>query len=436
MRETALALVMALAAQGCSSGVRRGPVAPGPPETAAAESPGFRAAPARPARSLTLDEAIELAVERSPRLAAREAAVAEALGELDQARAWRNPALFGGRESITFDHDAGGDQAQDIAGVSYPFALGRPVAAASARAAAELRVAEAELELARRRLRLRLSRAFTDALIAEDRRRLAGREREVLERLRELAAARFRAGDLSEREVAATAVAAERVAVALVEAESARDQALRALAAEIGDPDLEIEEVVGEVDPEPPPIDRREIERRLLEDSPLSRKWEGERARALGRVREAEAAAWPVLTLSAAYRRYAETEQDTVDIGVQVPLPVFDRNAGAIRAARARLSRVEQEVLDETARTIAGLRRSFDRLESLAAKVELYRERLLPAAERSVELAEDAFEAGAASTLDVLEAERQLIRARREALEARGEHHRVVDDVLHPVPSP
>src|SRR3546814_15290238 len=62
-----------------------------------------------------------------------------------------------------------------------------------------------------------------------------------------------------------------------------------------------------------------------------------ERARA--GIAVATAAAVPDPTLRAGFRRYNDDDSSAIVVGVSVPIPVFDRNRGAILEARQSLDR-------------------------------------------------------------------------------------------------
>jgi len=386
--------------------------------------------PADP-KDLTLNEAFALAESLSADLAARKDAVAAAKGRLEQAKTWPNPTLRVGRESITpsSERDNGGDQAQDVIGLNYPIFLGNQRGAAVARAEEEFRLAEAEWEVAQRELRVRVAQAFADALFAQEGLVLSRREQEIAQKLHELAKTRLDAGDIAEREVVRADVDAGRASIRVLDAESIRDQAMLSLGAAIGDRKLQIRAVNGDMALPAIEISFEELERLILEDSPLARRWAALRAVAQGKVREAEAAGWPVLNLSAAYRRYAATDQNTVDLGIDLPLPIFDRRSGAIDAARAELTQTEREILAELTRTLAELAARFRELRSLRERLDVYRKTLIPSTERSLELVSTAYQGREASTLELLDAERSLIEVRRESLEASRAYHRAAADL-------
>ena len=105
---------------------------------------------------------------------------------------------------------------------------------------------------------------------------------------------------------------------------------------------------------------------------------------------------------------------------LSMELPVFDQNQAQI--ARARYA-VEQAVrtLDALDREVTQeIRGAVDRSVTAWRLVKIYRERSLPLAESSLDLSREAYKAGRASFLSVLEAQRFFLDSRSRYLEAAG----------------
>lgn len=101
-----------------------------------------------------------------------------------------------------------------------------------------------------------------------------------------------------------------------------------------------------------------------------------------------------------------------------VPVPIFNRNQGAILRAQhemiAAQRALEQLHLDLTNR----LAPTFERYANARAQVERYQARLLPAAKESLELTQRTYEAGEASYLGLLTAQRTFFQTNINYLEA------------------
>jgi cobalt-zinc-cadmium efflux system outer membrane protein len=141
---------------------------------------------------------------------------------------------------------------------------------------------------------------------------------------------------------------------------------------------------------------------------------------AAAQVRHEEAKAWPDVTVSLG----AENEDmegrgpDWMGmVGVQVPLPLFDRNQGAIAAAEAEARRAAEELKAAEARLAA----EYEGLRGSAAALETSRRMLateaIPAREREQSLAEAAARGGRTDLAPALMARLGVIELREKLLE-------------------
>jgi cobalt-zinc-cadmium efflux system outer membrane protein len=141
-----------------------------------------------------------------------------------------------------------------------------------------------------------------------------------------------------------------------------------------------------------------------------------DRAEALLRRQRAERV--PNLNLSLGPSYDFDTRDVIGELDVELPLLLFNRNQGNIRAAAAEIQRTEAEVR----RVELGLRNqfapAFQQYATAQRVVEDYRATLLPAAARAYELSLDAYRRGAESFDQVLQLQRTLFQAQDEFVDA------------------
>jgi cobalt-zinc-cadmium efflux system outer membrane protein len=102
--------------------------------------------------------------------------------------------------------------------------------------------------------------------------------------------------------------------------------------------------------------------------------------------------------------------------GVQIELPIFNRNQGGISRAEAEIERAAKQLIAARQRVVAEVREAYAQLTQARESSGLWRARLLPPLEDDIRGAERAYKAGDASYLFVLETTRRLTDARlREA---------------------
>jgi len=149
-----------------------------------------------------------------------------------------------------------------------------------------------------------------------------------------------------------------------------------------------------------------------------------ERDRANAAIRVERSLAWQNPTLSLGYRRFAaDDDEGALVAGVSIPLGLFDRNQGSIARARAEQRRAEFN-LEAGRRTLT---REFTELQRAiatdATAISATEDDVIPQAERALALAQDGYNRGAFSYLDVLEAQRALSDARQSRVDALRTYH-------------
>lgn len=129
------------------------------------------------------------------------------------------------------------------------------------------------------------------------------------------------------------------------------------------------------------------------------------------------------ITLGAQYERFPGTVP-TDSIGIGISLPLFTGNDFTADIRRAEVDRYAALDALDRARAIAGndVRRAASDLAAAAERIERYDSTLLDAAQRTAQAVEFAFQRGATSVLEVLDARRTLRAVRLEALAARTDH--------------
>ncbi len=103
---------------------------------------------------------------------------------------------------------------------------------------------------------------------------------------------------------------------------------------------------------------------------------------------------------------------------LDIELPIFDQNqAGIARATYAyEQARKMLEALDRA--TVQEVRGAIDRAHTAWRLAEIYKERAIPLAQSNLDLSREAYRAGRASFLSVLESERLFLDSRSQYVEA------------------
>lgn len=114
--------------------------------------------------------------------------------------------------------------------------------------------------------------------------------------------------------------------------------------------------------------------------------------------------------------------QGQVGLSLNIPL-AHARREGAVREAMATISQDRAEWQNLSFDIQREVQEAYERLRESEGILALYRERILPAAEQSVESAVAGYVSGSLDFLRLIEAERQLIQLREEQVMARLEYY-------------
>lgn len=378
---------------------------------------------------LTLAQAQRLALTHNTdvRLAAAQAGAALAL--MRSAREFPNPALALSTAKIATDGSGNRtalgnglfDRSYDsTVALSQLLELGKR-GPRQASAQAGLRAAEAQQEDVRRLTVLAVSQAYVSAVEADEERRVLAASADSLRREAELAVVRFAAGDLAANDREQIALAARRLDLDAVGARRAAQAAV-----------IVVETLLGQTEP-----DGRTVLADALEDLPLAPAADGDAwpggarpdvAAAEAAVAKAEAdlalqrrAVWPDLVLSAQYERNPPDQPNTAGLGLTLPLPLWNRNGGGIRSARAARDAAQAQLDKVRLQAVAELANARLAYQEAAERAAAYRDGLRPQSAAVVKTVAYAYEHGGASLLDLLATERNDHEVRLAAARARAD---------------
>lgn len=370
---------------------------------------------AQVAPPLALEDAIARAIAFDPGLRAASAGIDAAAGNVSQARTRPNPEL-----GIEVENFNGAGELRGFAGAETTFSLSQEIELGGQRRARiavanrELRGAELDqlirqLDLIREVQEAYYAALTADEIVAIEQERLSTAEALNSAVARRVAAARdpLMAGARAEASLA-------EARIALTRAESSAATARARLASYWGG------EGIASLAAAAFSLPRTETHSHLApsDASPDIARLAAERDRASAEARLERSLGFQNPTLSFGYRQFQDTGDDAFMAGVSIPLGVFNRNQGAIARARAEERRSAYNVeagRQALAREFFAAQRALDADARAARALE---DDVIPQAERALALAQNGYNRGAFSYLDVLEAQRALTDAREARIEA------------------
>ena len=368
-----------------------------------------------PVPPLTLQRLEEIALQNNPTLRQAQAQIEAARGRARQAGAWPNPVIGYTAEEIPLRNDVRGGQHGVF--VEQTVLLGGKRRLAGDVFRAEGAEAEALAALQRQRVLNTVRRSFYRSLAAQRRvdvqERLSSLVDEAVVVSRQLA----NVGAADKPDVLESEVEAFRARLELEQAKNRRAAVWRELSAVVGDPALPLQPLEGNIEAAVTEIDRDAALQQVLSRSPelAAARAAVERSRAL--VAQSGRAAFPDVFLRGEFTNNREPLEGAAarNVGPQfgleagVSLPLFDRNRGAISAARADLSRAESEARRielELQSRFAGI---YEQYLTALRSSETYRVEILPRAEEAYKLYLARYREMGAAYPQVLIARRSLL---------------------------
>ncbi len=380
-------------------------------------------------KSLTLSEALSLALERSPKLASFSWEIRVREGDALQEGLFPNPELEMELEEFAGSGDLSGfDATEGTLAISQLIETGGKRGKRRRAATIDAEVATWEYEAARLEIYADVVKAFARVHTAQE---TVALEEELLRLARSSANAVDRlveAGATSpvEKTRARVEVGATRLDLATARRglESARAQ----LAATWGALSPDFARVKGDLAATPRPPDLEKL-RGWLQRSPELARWEREVARREAVVEREKAKRFPDVTAVAGARRLSELDENAFVAGLKVPLPIFNRNQGAIAAAGGNLRKARKEQEAVEARLHADLDTAYRELIARRDEVVGLRGELIPGAREAFEAVRDGYLLGLFRNVDVLDAQRRLSELSLRELEALQAYHVAKADI-------
>lgn len=372
---------------------------------------------------LTLGELEQLALDHNPTATAALAGIDAARGRARQAGAWPNPIVgYAGEELKAGELDRRGEHGffvEQTIPLAGKLRLSRNVFDKA------IERAEAFRDLQRLRIVSSVRRTFYSVLAAE--RKIA-----VQERLAALAseavgvtAQLFNVGAADRPDYLEIEIESRRLQLQLNRSRNVLAALRTHLAALTGVRDVAMRPLAGNIDTAIPELGREQAIRALLEQSPELRAARAELERTRAMTARERREPYPDLFVRGGAQHNRERGEDTgraigweANIEAGISIPLFNRNAGAIAAARAEETRAQAEVTRlELALEARAAAQYADYLTALRAS-EAYRSEILPRAEEAYRLYLSRYREMAAAYPQVLVAQRTFFEVSAEYLES------------------
>jgi cobalt-zinc-cadmium efflux system outer membrane protein len=363
------------------------------------------------AATITLDEAIQMALQHNHTLLAARTMIQQDQAEETTANLRPNPVLLGDSQFLPvfqpsqFSSDYLDNLAQFDLGVSYLFERGekrqhRLQAAKDVTAVSRSQVTDNE-----RSLSFNVATLFINVELAESTLELANQDLKSFQDSVDISEARYKAGDTGEDDLLKMKLQLLQFQMDVSAAELARVQGLSDLRQLLGyesvGPDYD---VTGAFDYQAVKGNLDDFQARALANRPdLQAARLGINA-ANSQLALQKSIAKRDITGQASYTHLGYTND--ISLFGQIELPIFDRNQGEIARAGFAVTQAQEQERFASGQVLTDVRDAFEGLRANDQIVSLYRSGYLDTAQQSLDITEYAYKHGAASLLDFLDAER------------------------------
>lgn len=364
-----------------------------------------------PPPTITLDQAIDLALAHSHNLKAARTQIDQNKAQEVTASLRPNPNLnWDGLflpvfSPSQFNSNVLGNVSEFDLGVSYLIERGRKRQRRMDAARDATAVTQAQVSDAERMLVFNVAQQFIQAQLAQSTLEFAQQDLDSFQKTVKIGEEQYRVGDISEGDLLKIKVQLLQFQTDVSSARVAKVQALASLRQLLGfdavPADYRIE---GEFQYQPLKLNLDGLSAQALKSRPdLLAATEGVHA-AQSQVALAKANGKVDLTTSVTYSHVSD--QNSLGAAFSIPLPVFDRNQGEIARTRFAVTQAQETADAASDAVLTDVRNNYEAFQTNQQIVELYTSGYLKQAQDSRDISEYAYKRGAASLLDFLDAER------------------------------
>lgn len=389
--------------------------------------------PAAVGQSVTVQEAVQEAVEHNLGLLAARYNLSLAEARLMQARLRPNPVLTAGADyqdllGTGFNAVNAAGPAEVNVRTDFVFERGRKREHRVALAEAQREVVRLQLLDSMRQLILDVENAFVEVQLAKENLLLARENLNAFERIVEINTSRAKAGDLAKVELLRTRVAALQSRNAVRQAELRWEAARRQLQFLMGRhaPSVDFD-VTGPLRREALNFSLPQLEDQALRLRPDLAALRLDQERTLADLRLQIAQGKVDYTFGIQYhRQYNNAKGNSLGFFFSVPLPVFNRNQGEIQRARTEASQVETRIRAMEASIRNEVQSTYREYLTVHDLVEEIEREMLSQARQVRETTEYSYRRGEASLVEFLDAQRAFNDAVQAYNEARAAYAKVL----------
>lgn len=365
---------------------------------------------------MTLEAIEQMALTNNPAIQQATASAHKAMGFQDQVGRKPNPTTGYNGSQLA---DAGTDQHSLF--IEQEFVRGDKLARNEAVLREEVQSQLWEVETQRYRVLTDVRQRFYDALAAQRRLELAAEFYDVAEKGVRLAHARREAAEGTVPEVLQAEIQLQQIVILRQQAEVKYRGAWKQMMAMTGTPDVPLGKLIGILPNSAEARAWETVEAELMASSPELQAARARVSRARAYLDRQQVQAVPNLTVMVGAGVDNATDSGFINTQVGLPLPIFNRNEGNISAAYAEMCRASQDARRIELAIKSRLAQAGQQYDAAAIAVAQYEQEILPRAQKTLDLTEQAYSAGQLAFLQTLVVRRTFFDAQLDYVSAQSD---------------
>jgi cobalt-zinc-cadmium efflux system outer membrane protein len=378
---------------------------------AAQQAPGQGPQPPSPAMRMTLDQAIDLAIQHNHSLQAARTTILQNKAQEITANLRPNPVFLIDEQYMpffspdAFTKDYINQNAVYDLGLSYLIERGKKRQRRLGAAQDQTAVTSAQVSDNERTLTLNVASQFIGALLAQANLDLAENNLASFQQTVDISQASFQAGAMSEGDLLKIKLQMLQFQTDVSAAKLARVQALASLRQLLGYESIpENYEVAGDLEYKPVKLGEDDLKAMALRQRPDVRAAQLGVTAAQSQYTLAKANGKKDLGVTFTYNHLGGVNAGSLFFNIQ--MPIFDRNQGEIARTQYAITQSQELSGEQSSIALTDVVNAYESLRTNDQVVQLYQSGYLKQSQDSRDISQYAYQRGAATLLDFLDAER------------------------------
>lgn len=357
----------------------------------------------------TLQDVLAIADAMNPQLAAERKNIDLATAAIWEAKLYPNPSFLLSIEDYKFKDGFG--RSKRTAGLFVPIVVSGRIGAATSLAEKDREVAAVNFVWRRREILSDVKRAFAALMASRRNVELTRETRDLAKAFHDVTNERFKAQAIPEMELLKAAVQLAKSESDLRLTEKDQAVSVKALQSLMGNADFPKEKFTGELYnrftvPSFEALRGQVVTLHPLLEAATKAKEAAQLSLSLARTER-------VPDLNLEVLGGVDGERDgIIEAGFSVPLPLFNRNQGRIAIAEIRIRQAEDQIQVIRNDLTLRLTEAYKNFTAAQDRVAVYRDEILPKAQKALDQTTEGYRQGKFSYLDVLDSQRTMAEAR------------------------